>query len=153
MEKKINSTLVQQIEARMRVQGISTMYLEKKAGLKPHAVRNILTGKSKKPSAFHVQAIAEALRCKVEDLLTTPPFMQTEQNDFSREEILTKKYARCLDNRLIEETVEIVDTLLQGKGATVKQFLVCLKEVYLHSQKDPTTVNKKYARWFINLID
>lgn len=150
----MNMTLVRQIEARMKVQGISTMNLEKRAGLKPHAVRNILTGKSKRPSALHVQAIAEALRCTVKDLLTTPSFMQNEQGDLSREEMLNKQYAQCSATQLMEETVEVVHTLLQGKRAIVRQFLVCLKEVYLYSlQKNPATANKEYARWFINLLD
>lgn len=150
----MNMTLVHQIEARMKVQDISIMNLEKRAGLKPHAVRNILTGKSKRPSALHVQAIAEALRCTVKDLLTTPSFMQNEQDDFSREEILTKRYAQYSTTHLMEETVEVVHALFQGKGATVRQFLLCLHEVYLRSlQKDPATVNKEYARWFISLID
>lgn len=150
----MNMTLVHQIEARMKVQDISIMNLEKRAGLKPHAVRNILTGKSKRPSALHVQAIADALRCTVKDLLTTPSFMQNEQDDFSREEILTKQYAQCSTTHLMEETVEVVNILLQGKQVTVGQFLLCLNEVYLRSlQKNPATANKEYARWFINLID
>ncbi len=150
----MNMTLVQQIEARMKVQNISVMALENKAGLKAHAVRNILTGKSKRPSALHVQAIAEALRCTVKDLLTTLSFIQNEQGDFSREEILTKRYAQYSTTHLMEETVEVVHALFQGKGATVRQFLLCLHEVYLRSlQKDPATVNKEYARWFISLID
>jgi len=112
----MNMTLVQQIEARMKVQNISVMALENKAGLKSHAVRNILTGKSKRPSALHVQAITEALRCTVKDLLTTPSFMRNEQDDFSREEILIKRYAQCSTTHLMEETVEVVHALLQGKG-------------------------------------
>ena len=49
---------------------ISVHALEKKAKLKIHSIQNILTGRSKKPSAETLQAIASVLGTTVEKLLS-----------------------------------------------------------------------------------
>ncbi|MBP9829091.1 MAG: helix-turn-helix transcriptional regulator [Proteobacteria bacterium] len=145
--------LAQQIEARMKAQNISIMGLENKAGLKPHAVRNILTGKSKRPSAINLQAIADTLGCSVKDLLSEPPIVQEKPAGFSRDDILEMKYAEFSNYNLIHEVVKTVDSLLRRKDVTTEQFFVCLKEVYLQSlQKDPNTVDQEFARWFVDLM-
>ncbi len=145
--------LAQQIEARMKVRNISIMSLENKAGLKPHAVRNILTGKSKRPSAVSLQAIADVLGCSVKDLLTTPPVLQEDTFCLSMEEILKTKYYQRSNQNLMSETVKVVESLLLHKDITVEQFLVYLKEVYIRSlQKDPRKVDQEFATWFINLM-
>ena len=58
-----------QIKRRMIAKSLNIQSLEKKAGLKISAVRNILNGTSKKPNVFTLYAIAEALSCSILDLL------------------------------------------------------------------------------------
>lgn len=145
--------LAQQIEVRMKAQNISIMSLENKAGLKPHAVRNILTGKSKRPSAVNLQAIADTLGCSIKDLLSESPISQEEASGFSRDDILKMKYPELSNHNLIYEVVKVVDSLLRQKNVTVDQFFVCLQEVYLQSiQKDPRTVDREFATWFVDLM-
>lgn len=50
-------------------QRLSVMGLEKKAGLKTNAVRNILSGHTKKPSAETVLAISKALGCSISQII------------------------------------------------------------------------------------
>lgn len=144
----------QQIEVRMKAKNISVVELENKAGLKTHAVRNILRGKSKSPSAVNLQAIADALGCSVKDLLTTPEVLE-ESLPHSLEEVLHSQYTDSDKQGLLPQVVKTVDNLMhhQHKNLTVEQFLTSVKEIYLHSlQKDPRKVDKDFAEWFLGLV-
>lgn len=147
-------SISQQIDIRMTAKNLSIMALESKAGLKTHAVRNILRGKSKSPSAVNLQAIADVLGCSVKDLLSTPELLQ-EESLSSLEEILQKKYTAYAKSGLLVDVVKAVDDLVQKqrKDLTVEQVLICVRETYLHSlQKDPTKVDKDFAEWFMGLM-
>lgn len=50
---------------------LSTYALEKRAGLKPSAVQNIIYGRSKNPSIGLIKSIAKALECNIEELLAS----------------------------------------------------------------------------------
>ena len=147
------TSIAQQIDARMKAQNLSIMSLEAKSGVKPHAVRNILTGKSKSPSAVNLQAIADVLGCSVKDLLATPAALQEKENHKSLEALLKEEHA---NSSLMEECVKVIEDCIQKtkKNITTAQFLTCVKEVYLHSlQKEPHQVNKEFTEWFIDLMD
>lgn len=147
------NTIAQNVDARMKATGISIMELEAKARLKTHAVRNIVTGKSKNPSAVNLTAIADALGCSIKDLLETPKALQQEEDPFSVEELLQENH---IHSSLMEDCVRSVEALLQKnkKIITTTQYLICVREVYLHSlQKNPPAVNTAFAEWFINLME
>lgn len=57
------------LKEKITEKGISTHALEKKAGLRPSAIQNILYGRSKNPSIHIIQAVAQALGCRVSDLI------------------------------------------------------------------------------------
>ena len=143
-----------QIEVRMKARGMSIVDLDSKAGLKTHAVRNILRGKSKSPSAVNLQAIADALDCSVKDLLSTPEVLE-ESPSLSLEEVLHAKYSKHDKYGLFPEVIKTVDSIVQkkNKDLTVEQFLTSVREIYLHSlQKDPTKVDMDFAKWFMGLM-
>jgi transcriptional regulator with XRE-family HTH domain len=144
----------QQIEIRMKAKRMSIVELENKAKLKTHAVRNILRGKSKSPSAVNLQAIADALGCSVKDLLTTPEVLE-DSPPLSLEEVLHGKYRAYDMQGLLPEVVKTIDEYVQNqnKNLTVEQFLTSVKEIYLHSlQKDPKKVDRGFAEWFMSLM-
>jgi transcriptional regulator with XRE-family HTH domain len=144
----------QQIIVRMKAKNISIVELEAKAKLKTHAVRNILRGKSKSPSAVNLQAIADALGCSVKDLLTTPEVLE-ESPPLSLEEVLHGKYTAYDKQGLFPEVVKTVNEYVQKqkKDLTIDQFLTSVKEIYLHSlQKDPKKVDRDFAKWFMGLM-
>lgn len=146
------TAIAQQIDARMKAHDLSIMSLETKAGVKPHAVRNILTGKSKNPSAVNLQAIADVLGCSVKDLLETPAVLQKEEENPSLENLLESKYAH---SSLMGDCVTAIEQSLQKAHKTVTnaQFLTCVRELYLHSlQKHPQKVNEEFAEWFVDLL-
>jgi len=65
----MKTSLKEEIRKRMEAKNLSIAALERKAGLNIHAIRNILTGKIRKPSAQCLQATANALECSLLDLM------------------------------------------------------------------------------------
>ena len=149
---EMKTALAKQITIRMRAKNFSIHTLEKEAGLKMHAVRNILRGKSKSPSVDIVHAVAEALGCTVKDLLQNQELFREEEFAESKDERLNESYTYP---RLYTETVQFVNDTLRQKGhkVTVKQALTCFEEIYFHSaQQDPTKVDKEFGEWWIDLV-
>jgi transcriptional regulator with XRE-family HTH domain len=148
-------SISQQIDIRMTAKNLSIMELESKAGLKTHAVRNILRGKSKSPSAVNLQAIADVLGCSVKDLLATTEVLEEGPPTTSLEEVLQATYSKYDKKHLLPEVVKTIGDLMrnQNKELTVEQVLICVRETYLHSlQKDPTKVDVDFAEWFLGLM-
>jgi transcriptional regulator with XRE-family HTH domain len=146
------TALARQISTRMKAKNLSTTLLERDAGLKTNAVQNILRGKSKKPSAEILQAVADILGCTVKELLTQD-FFQEEEVTQPKNALLNNPYE---DNSLFLEVTKLVhDKVVQKKQKfTVQQVLTCTEEIYLHSlQKDSPHVDEDFADWFIDLIE
>ena len=147
----MNTQIALQISSRMRAKNFSVNMLEKEAGLKTHAVRNILRGKSKRPSAETMQAVADVLGCTVKDLLENQEVFQIEDSEEYKNEVMRKTYEKP---DLLLETVKVVNDKLQQRNSnvTTKQALTCIEEVYLHSlQANSAKVDEDFADWFINL--
>ena len=148
----MSTQIAKQISTRMKAKDLSLSTLEREAGLKPRTLHNILRGKSKKPSAEIVQAIADALGCTVKDLLNKDETFQENETTESTKEALNRAYSHP---QLLLETVQwINDNANQGgKTLSVKQIFTCIEEIYLHSlQKDPSKVDQDFAEWFIDLV-
>ena len=145
------TVLAKQISARMKAKNISTIELEREAGLKAHAVRNILRGHSKRPAVDIVQAIARVLDCTIEDLLQGYDIFTEDENEATKEEVLNQPYKPGL----LMETVKLVDSkVTKGKHRlTNKQVLICIEEIYLHSlQKGTQKVDQDFAEWFMEMV-
>lgn len=145
------SQVAKQITIRMKAKNFSVHTLEKEAGLKTHAVRNILRGKSQRPSADILQAVADVLGCTVRDLLQNQEIFQEDFTE-SKDEQLNEPYAYPT---LYCDTVQFVNNVLRQKGynVTVKQAFTCFEEIYFHSiQKDPTKVDREFGEWWIDLV-
>lgn len=147
----MSTQIAKQISTRMRAKNLTFYELEKKAGLRPHAVQNILRGKSKKPSAELLQIIARELGCTIEDLLQDQEAGYGEGIPSAKKELLSHPYKHP---DLFLETVKFVNSALEEteNNLTLEQFVSCIEEIYLHSlQKDPRKVDQKFAEWWIDL--
>lgn len=148
----MSTAIAKQISVRMKAKNLSILTLEREAGLKTHAVRNILRGKSKRPAADILQAVADVLGCTVKDLLQNQEIFQEEDFSESKEERLNTVYAYPA---LYVETVKFVNEAIQQRNepATVKQAQTCFEEIYFNSaQKDPSKVDKAFGEWWIDLV-
>lgn len=147
----MNTSVAKQISVRMKAKNLSILMLEREAGLKNHAVRNILRGKSKRPSADILQAIADVLGCTVKELLENQDAFQDDLSD-AQSERLNESF--CYPE-LYFDTVKFVNNLLQQKKskATFQQAITCFEEIYFHSaQKDSSKVDEKFAEWWVELV-
>ena len=147
----MSTQIAKQISTRMRAKNLSLTTLEKEAGLRPHAVQNILRGKSKKPSAEILQAVADVLGCSVKDILRPQDPYPEEELSSSKKEFLSHPYEH---QELFEETVKFVNHALKTKEnpLTIEQFMRCVEEIYIQSlQKDATKVDEEFGEWWIDL--
>lgn len=144
--------IAKQIATRMKAKDFSLSELGKAAGVKLHAIQNILRGTSKKPNAETLQAIADALGCSIKDLLNKEGIFREEEIPELTEELLNTPYEHPA---LLAEIVQWVNEKInqEKKIIPVKQVLVCIEEIYLHSlQKDPTKIDQPFAEWFFELV-
>lgn len=123
----------------MSVQG-----LEKKAGLKIHAVRNILTGQTKKPSAETLLAVSKALDCSIGELLGEESLAKEGQETFQ------DFHFTNLD--LLEETLALILSYYKKEGITLlnKDLLGATEQIYQYSEKNNKgLLDRQFAEWFL----
>ncbi|MBP6951577.1 MAG: helix-turn-helix transcriptional regulator [Alphaproteobacteria bacterium] len=147
----MSTSIAKHISTRMRAKNLTLTALEKEAGLKPSAVQNILRGRSKRPSADILQAVADVLGCSVKELLTQQETSYEEDLAQSNTKLLSREYEHP---ELFSEIVNFVNNALKNKEnkLTIEQFMSCIQEIYLHSlQKDPNHMDEEFAEWWIDL--
>lgn len=121
---------------------ISVHALEKKAGLKPSAIHNILQGRSKRPAAEVLIAVAQELGCSVEDLVR-------EDAPLSISEASTQKWSP----NLYMSCCQVVQDILDKKKIALekKDVLEIIEEVYRYSaQGNVQNADKKFADWLVS---
>ncbi len=149
----MTTSLAQQIMIRMRAKNLSIPTLEKKAELTNHSVRNIIRGRSLKPNAETLNAIARALGCTVEDLLEKELPQEKVPPD-QKQETTETPYQHP---KLLRETVDFVMTFLERNDhdLTLEQVLNCIKLIYQGSlENNPPKINEQDAAfWMILATD
>lgn len=134
------SPLQMQLKKRLQDNGLSANALEKRAGLKPSAVQNILQGKSKHPTAVLLQAISKELNCSVSDLL--------DQNQSEKQEKPIEKVN--WNSKLYVEAIQLVEDLLSKEKIEVTKEVVLkyADEIYRYSLKEGN-LDHRFAQWLI----
>lgn len=144
----MTSALKEKIIERMEAKNLSIAELERRAGLSIHAVRNILKGRIKKPSAQSLQAIAEALECSIIDLMNASP---SAGEDYSYPK--KPKISPPIDYpELMGECFGTILALIQDREprVSIDEYLDIVKKVYFYSSKEePRKVDLRFAEWLI----
>lgn len=147
----MSTPLAKQIFVRMKAKNLSIATLEREAGVSAHSVQNILRGKSKKPNAEIVQALADVLGCTVRDLLKKDDLFREESGESPKERLNnTHDYPDLL--------LEIVGWVnnkgsQENKRMTIKQTMTCIEEIYLYSlTRNPKKMDQDFAEWFFDLV-
>jgi transcriptional regulator with XRE-family HTH domain len=144
----MSSYLQAQIKIRMEAKNLSIYALEKKAGLKRSAVRNIIQGFSKKPGAEVLLAIAQILECTVEDLAGSthhnhPVHIETPST--------IRKAQHTWDESLFLDSIAVVSKCLDNKDTTLEQMLPIILEAYKYSiGKNSNKADVDFVKWLIN---
>ena len=147
----MSTNLSMQIKEKISEKGLSTHALEKRAGLKPSAVQNILYGRSKNPSITIIKAIAGALDCSIADLLgeTVIPktSLQFKPNyttiNVTKQEWDPDLYLRCFQelNVLLEK-----EKIFLSK----EKILELAEEIYEYSQGNSMSMPDQYfSKWLV----
>jgi len=131
-QKKEMSSIKDYIRNKLNELGISTHKLEKISSLRRGTIQNILSGKSKNPGIYTVQAIAKGLDCPISSLI---------EENISTDALRSKL-------NLTAREIECLRCLSQGQ--TIKETAITLGisyrtvESHLHAIKSKTGYHHKY---------
>lgn len=144
------NALQENLKRHLEEKKISANALEKRAGLKPSAVQNILQGKSKRPAAELLQAIASELDCAIEDLLVEEPGQKKETALAPNR---ASNRAPNWDLNLYIDALKTVQTITGAKKIPLDKAhtLKMVDEVYLYSVKaNKKTADAAFADWLLS---
>lgn len=139
---RMSTVLQKNLRHQIAEKKVSVHALEKRAGLKPSAIHNILQGKSKRPAAEVLIAVAQELGCSVEDLVRENAGASTASSS-----------AQKWSPDLYMNVFKTVQDIFNKKEIELKksQVLEIVEEVYLYSVQGSLSVaDKRFAEWLIN---
>ncbi len=140
----MTSIVAQKIKTKMTEQRFTVASLEREAGLKIHAVRNILLGKSKNPSADTLKAISNVLGCTVDDLLNSEN--ETNQTLGSRNHAAVEVQNSKLFRDVVDAVWEVFEE--HQKTPTYKDLSFMILEVYQYSvENNSEKIDKSFMSW------
>jgi transcriptional regulator with XRE-family HTH domain len=134
----------------MEAKNLTVYSLEKKAGLNRSAVRNILQGFSKKPSADVLMSIAEALDCTVNDLIDSRSDSSIVSNKIKT--VIKTRNSHPWNDKLYIEAIKIVSKCINDKD-TIKseQVISLINETYKYSlDKGADSIDQDFTKWLVN---
>lgn len=133
-------------------QNLSPAELERKAGLKMSAVRNILTGQSKKPSGETLFYISRVLGVSVDELLDTESIERTHDMHSPEVERNTPAVTDLDFYQLAsEKIIGLIKKNYLDKAFTTTELAHFTKEVHSYSLKNTyPEIDEKFADWIIS---
>jgi transcriptional regulator with XRE-family HTH domain len=139
-------SVAEKIRDKIEEKNLSVMGLEKKAGLKLHAVQNILSGQTKKPNINTLVAVANALGCSLSDLVDVPE---------SVDDVKESKHIMFTNLDLLKETnAYLIDAFLRrGKNVSSQTLIEAIQEVYIYGEKNKGgNFDKDFADWMLDRL-
>lgn len=131
------SSIQNNIKRQLHAKNMTAAELERRTGI-PHAVINILHGRSKNPSLRTAQAIAKELGCSLEDLLNdVAPKQETEQT---------------LNMQLYTEVFKSICAQIQAANLkpTHMQMAQWLTDIYNYCLASPEKkVDSRFVQWLL----
>jgi transcriptional regulator with XRE-family HTH domain len=141
-------SLADSLKKRIQEKHLSAAKVERLAGLKQNAVRNIILGTSKQPSAFTLKAIANVLECTVDSLL------EDEGSHISQnKKTITNVYIK--DPELFIEASNAALQITKEKkiNITVDQISDLIKEIYVYTTRKKTkTIDMDFVEWLVERL-
>lgn len=140
----MTTAIQENIKRHLQAKNMSAAELERRTGI-PHAVVNILHGRSKNPSIKTAQAIAKELGCSVEELIAEESGMQSNpvQNQSQKQAWNAELYVAVF-NAVYKQ---LQSMQLQPSPEQVGQWLI---EVYNYALGSKTpTVDIRFVQWLL----
>lgn len=135
----------------MLERGLSAHRLEQEAGLKRSAVQNILQGRSRKPSAEILYAIAKILDCPITELLENSQpqtffINESKDNKKNKESDVGEAFQFSLYIQAVQQTENILHN--QKRIYPRKKILEYIREIYQYSLDNKLDmIDKRFAYW------
>ena len=149
-ERNLIEVIQEEIQVRMEDKNLTASELEKKAGLKMSAVRNILTGKSNNPGIEVLSAIARLLGCSVDELTGETK----SQSYISTIADLNKtKLTHAWNLELYQDCLNSIQHQIQSKNfkPTMEQILFFVKEAYIYSlEGKENKADMRFTKWIVD---
>ena len=145
----MSTHLQEQIQNRMESKQLTVHALERKAGLNRSAVRNILQGFSKKPSANVLMTIAEALDCTIEDLVG----QGNDELSGRIKTVVKTRNTHAWNDKLYIDAVKAVTKFAGEKDSQLKsdRIISLINETYKYSlDKGSDTLDQDFTKWLIS---
>ena len=117
--------------------------LERNAGVKTNAIRNILNGTSKNPGIHTLKSLAKTLRCSVSELIDDSADIGSS---------IALKEESVVNVHLYKSVINCVLSLCDELDfkVTFPQTSFLTHEVYQYSAKEEMDeVDHRFARWFV----
>jgi transcriptional regulator with XRE-family HTH domain len=139
--------IVSRMRKKMQEEGLSAYALEKRAGLKPSVVHNILQGRSKNPAISTLHSVAKALNCTVSDLIgEEAPSLSLPQQDSVSSPIFIH------NNELYINCLAYLCSFLKKRKIFLDrdQVLNYVNEIYAFSlKKGSNRVDAHFVEWIV----
>lgn len=125
------------IKAYLDENGITVSELERRAGV-PHAIVNIMRGRSKNPSIRVANSIAKELNCSVDELFEKKSCTNTKETGCPCDAEVLNNSFKVLTNVLTEYQL----------SPELSDVLRCVEDIYKYTMESPTKeVDKRFAKW------
>ena len=144
--KNLIETLQEQIKTRMEDKKLTARDLERDAGLKISAVRNVLNGYSKNPGIEFIVAISKLLDCSVDELLGV-------ESKKGKSEASKQRTIDVWDFTLYENCLEEVQKYLHSESLKpqAEQILFFVREAYIYSiEGEGSKADLRFIKWIID---
>jgi transcriptional regulator with XRE-family HTH domain len=144
----MTSYLQQKLKSLIESKNTNIASLEKSAGIKRDAIRNILSGRSKSPSLGLISSIAKALDANIADFIDSD---YTSQSDITSVFILEKLE---WNKDLIQDTINTVQLLIDKYSLSVDfdKAIKFVREIYAYSLGKNLLTKKAdadFAEWLV----
>jgi transcriptional regulator with XRE-family HTH domain len=127
---------------------MSVSELERRAGLKPSTVQNILHGRSKNPGIDTIKCIAHALHCSIEELIGELNASIDLKPEDNAEDL-------PWNASLFIKGIETVQSILEKKKKLLskKQILATVEEIYKYAlDGDSEEIDPRFTEWLLDKI-
>lgn len=132
--------LKEKVKTLLEKKNISVREAEKRSGLNPGIVNNILNGRSKNPRIDTLLAISKTLGCEVRDLLDTTNFDNYSESKLE------------WDFSLYSKTIQTILEICKKNNLDFSKEVIfnIVDEVYAYSYfKGDKNINKNFAEWVV----
>lgn len=138
------SVSVVELRKRIDEKGVSTLLLERQAGLKRNVIQNILQGKSEMPRWKTIEAICKALKCLPADILVDYEPADNKNSQKESEIINRDLFLFCCQS--VTDVLDMLDI-----DISFKEYISTIISVYEYSVENGlgNNVDEKFCNWVV----